>query len=638
MTKFLSAIFLSIFTIVVSYGVNNKLVNTKLANEGLADFTAGNTKGMTFVINNSITDLNEFKQLVQAASRLKKYGNVQINIGVVADKAFYEVPEGGNPWSEYASNFANIYKFYPNELIAPYIPEKFVRDNKNLLLAKTKILRENGIDAAFFSNEPEIIPSEFFNAYPELRGPRVDHPRRSNVAFFSPCLSVTKMQDIYAGMMADLLKNAPEIKTFFFKTNDAGSGNCWSDWLYTGPNGPDHCKNETTGQRIEHLLNALQAGAAKAECKLDVYLSHSQGNSNFSDSERVDIQNHLPENCYFASTPENSFISVGNNFWVTYPVKGILDVYAFLNSMERLKEQKPQTVFLNFNAGYNRGDESIAVVNQMFKIMDDAFGSTLKDRPIEEKLHSYCTDLVGEKYSGSLVDAFKKLNDANDFRNTNLGNLSGVYWNVSNRMVTRPLVAAPQRLTPAEEAYFLPHIFNVSEQEARMDYLDINGGRWTTSRDSVQKYLELLEPVYFSLEKIGNDSGNEFIKSLYVALRIHASMYRSIGNFAAAQQIRDKNAEKLNGPIHRPDKESTWTGDEDLLKFNEIMRDELDNTAQLTSLLEENGTNELCLAKDAAHEDCFILGPDIIGQLKMKYKIMIRHWRDIEDYMTTPFK
>ena len=157
----------------------------------------GNTRP-TFIINNSITDLNEFRQLVQAASRLKKYGDVQINIGVVADKAFYEIPEGDNPWNEYASNFANLYKFYPDKKIAPFIPEKFVRDNVQLLLAKTKILRENGVDAAFFSNEPEFMPSAFFEAYPEFRGARVDHPRRSKVPFFSPCLSVKGVQDMYA--------------------------------------------------------------------------------------------------------------------------------------------------------------------------------------------------------------------------------------------------------------------------------------------------------------------------------------------------------------------------------------------------------------------------------------------------------
>ena len=123
-----------------------------------------------------------------------------------------------------------------------------------------------------------------------------------------------------------------------------------------------------------------------------------------------------------------------------------------------------------------------------------------------------------------------------------------------------------------------------------------------------------------------------------LALRVHASLIQSCGNFTEAQQIRDKNSAKLNGPIHRPDKASTWTGDPDLQKFNTIMRDELDNTAELENILKRGGINVICLAKDNAHEDCFLLNPDLIGQLKKKRKIMIDHWRDIEDYMTSPFK
>lgn len=162
--------------------------------------------------------------------------------------------------------------------------------------------------------------------------------------------------------------------------------------------------------------------------------------------------------------------------------------------------------------------------------------------------------------------------------------------------------------------------------------------RWAVTRDPIRIKIKKIKQICKNIEHIGGRSKNEFIHNLETALRIHASLFRSIGNFAEARQIRDRNAEKINGPIHRTNKESKWTGDADLLKFNEIMRDELDNTAGLIDLLEKNGTNELCLANDAAYEDCFLLGPDIIAQLKKKNKIMINHWRDIEDYMTTPFK
>jgi hypothetical protein len=584
--------------------------------------------------------LNEFRELVKSVSRLKKFGKVQINISTLADKGFHEIPEGGNPWNEYASNLAALYKFFPDPKIAPFVPAEFVIKNRKLLLDKAKILHDNGMEAAFFANEPVFLPAAFFDRYPQLRGPRVDHPRRSKFACFAPCLSLKETQDMYTNMMADLLKNAPEVKAFYFKTNDAGSGNCWSDWLYTGPNGPMHCKGETTGQRIQELMKSLQAGAARAGTSLAVYLSFTQGSSNFSDEERTDIQNLLPENCYFNNTPGNKIISFGSDIGFLYPVRGICNVLSLLDDLKKIDRKASQTIFIGFSSYYDRGYESRIARDLILNLLEDHFldnnengNSTMK------KLRDYSFAWAGEKYGDSLYSAFVDLDAAFSYRNSNLRNLTGIYWAVSSRMINRPLVAAPQRLTNKEESYFLPYIFNVSAEEARMDYLDFHGGRWTTIPDSIKIYVNKILEVSAKLSSVDESAPKkQFLQKMAQALRVHASLFRSFGNFTTAQQIRDDNSVKLNGPVHRPDKEPTWTGDQDLQKFNFIMRDELDNTVELTDLLVRGGTDVICLAKDTAHEDCFLLNPDIIGQLKKKRRIMIDHWRDIEDYLTTPFK
>ncbi len=594
----------------------------------------------TFVINACITDLNDFRNLVHYASRLKKYGNVQVGVSTLADKSFHEIPPGGNPWNEYASNNPAIYKFYPDPRIAQFIPGEFVLKNRKLLLDKAKILTENGMDAAFFGNEPAFLPPAFFEAYPQLRGPRVDHPRRSRSACFSPCLSTREMQEMYTGMMKDLLRNVPNLKTFFFKTNDAGSGNCWSDWLYSGPNGPEGCRGESTGQRLAELMQAMQNGAAGNGNSIDIYLSHPQGSSNFTDPERADIQDRLPAHCYFKSTPGHEIISLGSEMGSLYPVKGICDIWSYLEDIEKIDIRKPQTIFISFSSYYDRGNESADIENLILSILADHFGDEpAAGETVQQKLHRYCAAWAGERYADTLYHAFTDLHKAFALRRSDFGNLAGIYWDVSSRMINRPLLAAPQRLTEAEESYFLPFIFNVSATEARMDYLDIHGGRWTLPLESVRRYTAMISDICTKLETIIPEASNQdFIKKMELALRVHASLVRSCGNFTEAQQIRDDNADKLNGPVHRPSKESTWTGDADLLRFNEIMRNELDNTAELTSLLQNGGLEVLCHANDKVHEDCFLLGPDIIAQLKMKYRIMISHWRDIEDYMTTPFK
>jgi len=591
------------------------------------------TKFILYVVSDNIEN---FKQHIKAASVLKKYGTVQINVGTLADKSFHEIPEDGNPWAEYASNNATLTKFFPESKVAAFLPADFIKKNRDLLLAKTRLLKENGMQGAVFANEPGYLSAAFFDAYPRFRGPRVDHPRRSTMACFSPCLSEPGMQEIYSSMMAAMLTAAPEIKSYFFKTNDAGSGNCWTDWLYPGPNGPDHCKNESTGQRMKNLFDALQAGAAKAGTSLDVYLSH--GSSNFTDAEKTDIAKHLPQNCYFENRSDFEALNIGSDISSMYPVTGVTDVYSFLQKISVINRERPQTIFINFASFYNRGNEDVQLEALLLQMLADRLAEKYNGSP-KEQLQQYCEQWAPAHTASKLAQAFEDLHRAFEYRNKNLRNLNLINWSVAARLANRPLVAAPQRLSGSEESYFLPYVFNVSVQEARDDYIDIQGGRWETNPDSIKTLVTMLNTIAGTMADISLISGSgELIQKMQRSLKVYSCLLRSIGNFASAQKIRDAHADRLSGTPGRPSKEPTWSGDKDLLQFNDIMRDELDNTTELLSVLQKGGLHSLILAKDIKHEDCFLLGPDIIGQLKKKQKVMLAHWTDIEDYLTSPFK
>jgi hypothetical protein len=68
------------------------------------------------------------------------------------------------------------------------------------------------------------------------------------------------------------------------------------------------------------------------------------------------------------------------------------------------------------------------------------------------------------------------------------------------------------------------------------------------------------------------------------------------------------------------------------------MRDELDNAAELITMLESGGIDLVAKAETARYEDTFLLGPDLIAQLKRKMKIMRAHWLDVQDYLAPPHK
>lgn len=596
-------------------------------------------EGRVFIINSPVKDLDEFRKLVKQCLILKPYGKVKINISTLADKSFHEIPAKGSSWHEYASSNPTPFKFFPDVKLAPFIPAEFVKKNRQLLMDKAKILRENGLEGAFIGYEPNFMPAAFFDAYPGMLGPRVDHPRRSTEKAFAPCISVKETQQMFAGMMAEMLKNAPEITSFSFKTNDAGAGICWADWLYTGPNGPSHCKQFSMGERVRSLMNAYQEGAAKAGHELSVYMD--AGASNFSEAEKADIEQHLPENCYFQGNPGREIENIGGTLSSLYPVTGIINPVALLGQLQTLHRNANKTVFINFRAAYDRGAERADMTELILQLIEKKLRDTtekINEISALQELQQLCGEWGGEASAVDLLNAFVVLNDAMTYKTATFPRVHSLYWGVTERLINRPLVFAAQRLSESEEAYFLPYVFNTSVEEARMDYMDVHGGRVTVAPGLTAKYTQLILKAAGLLEKPGTSTRKDFFQRMALSLRIHASIIRSCGNFAAAQAIRDRDSAALNSSPHRPGKESTWTGHPDFIEFNNIMRDELDNTAELIKLLENGGLKLMILAGSPLYEDRFLLGPDLISQLKKKRKIMLDHWQDIEGYLASPFK
>ena len=631
--RFIKSVFFCLFFVLnVGYvhgNSNKKGESTLLVNE--------EKKERVFVIHAPIRDLGEFRKLAEQAARLKPFGRVEVNVSTLADKGFHDIPEGRNCWFEYTSCNPTPYKFFPDPKIAPFIPAEFVKKNRELLLAKAKILREYGLDAAFWSYEPNYLPDAFFETYPHMRGARVDHPRRGNYPAFAPCVSVKETQEMFTNMVAELLENVPGIHTFFFKTNDAGSGICWSDWQYTGPNGPTHCKNYSMGERVATLMNTFKNGAEKAGQDISIYLTGSM----FSDKEKDDIFANLPDGCHFQSYNSDKVRGISSMISANYPVRGLLFPLDILRSTNSLARGSANTVFISFRASYDRGYERLETINKFFDLVVKNLSTPPSETYIAvmQQLYKLCEEWAGEGSAEQLFNAFIELDEAKKYKSAAMRGPTGIYWGVSTRHITRPLVIAPGRLSGEEEAYFLPYVFNPSEEEARMDYTDIHGEHRVISSGVVNNYISRINRAIRLMEGVsGSAPEKEFINNMVKALKIYSSIFRSVGNFAEAQAIRDRNADKLSKAPHRPDKIPTWEGDPDLQKFNAIMRDELDNAQELIDLLEDGGMDFISHAKNLKYEDTFLLGPDLIEQLKLKRKIMLKHWTDIEGYMATPFK
>jgi hypothetical protein len=391
------------------------------------------------------------------------------------------------------------------------------------------------------------------------------------------------------------------------------------------------------GERIETLMNTFKKGASKAGKDISIYLTGSM----FSDEEKADIYKHLPEGCYFQSHNSDEVKGISSMIVGNYPVRGSFDPMGVIQNINSIRNESAKTVFITFRASYDRASEHIGAIDKFIGLMVENLDNPAREGLLaeQEQLMQLCSEWAGESNADQLFNAFLALKKANEYKSVALDGASGIYWGVTNRLITRPLVVAPDRLSADEESYFMPYVFNPSEKEARMDYADIHGAHRTITTGVVNNYVAMINRVINSLNKVSvNAPEKVFLQNMVKALKIHSSIYRSIGNFAETQVIRDRNAEKLAVPPHRPDKTPTWEGDPDLQAFNTIMRDELDNTQELIDVLEDGGMEFISHAEDSKYEDTFLLGPNLIDQLKLKRKIMLKHWTDIEGYMATPFK
>jgi hypothetical protein len=197
-------------------------------------------------------------------------------------------------------------------------------------------------------------------------------------------------------------------------------------------------------------------------------------------------------------------------------------------------------------------------------------------------------------------------------------------------------------LSAEEEACFLPYVFNIFESEARNDYIDIHGGRmngpasWTD--EGLRRALDRALSAARALDTTTGAPEEKWLKKLALSLSMWASEVRSINNSYFAQLIRDRNKAVLAGPPRIPSKDATWTGDSDYLEWNEIQRDEFDNTNELIGMLENGGLDLFARAPDARSEDTFLMGPDVVGALRQKAQLMRREWLDVQRYLASPLK
>ena len=591
----------------------------------------------TFLFHNAIRNVEDFRAYARIAARLKPYGAVQVEIGVLAEKSPVHKTDTRSPWHDYGAYMATLWAFYPHPKLAPHLPAEWVAKNRELLLAKVAVLQELGLEAVFSANETQFLPESFFQAYPHLRGPRVDHPMRSARDEFAWCVDQPETLDMIAWMMAELKRHAPQIRAMHSWNNDSGSGLCWLKVLYPGPNGPAGCRSRDPGARVKGLMDAMNRGARTGGGPVHIRLAGS-----FTPDDRGRIEPSLPSYARFRAG-DNSVIQVKTRLPEAYPVLGLLDVWSVLESLDKLNSPDVQTVDIDTcQPWYYRANEPLPTVTRLVDIVEDSLRTPAHS---EAERNGQARRLAvrwgGESNAAKVLEAFTRMRESFSifrgpfFPPRDVVLSPGHAYTVTNRLITRPLLIKPELLTPEEEAYFLPYIFCTDEREARLDYNTAHGYRRTAPNEyRSAAFKSIHDPALAAagaFEQVAGAPEGRWFRQVALSLRMWAGTVRSHDNFYSAQLIRDRHEEDIAKP---PRLALARKDDPDLLLWNEIQRDEFDNTNELRAMLQNGGSELVARALHARQEDVFLLGPDLAGALRKKAEIMRRHWLDGQRYLT----
>jgi hypothetical protein len=518
------------------------------------------------------------------------------------------------------------------------------------LLEKAAVLEGKGMGARFYCLEPFFLPESFFREHPELRGPRVDHPRRSHVGAFAMCIDHEETLAIYEWMMRELRRSVPGLGAFEFMANDSGSGFCWWPHLYPGPNGPTACRHRSLLARLTGFFEALHRGAAEGGGDVPISFYGSLG------SETFQLADQLPGETFVVARgarpdPRSGRLAVATG-GTHYPVRGLVDPLAVIKSMEAVGDPNARVIALRFAGWYGRHYELPETVAKTLEIVVSCIETPVAGfLPALERLRELSASWGGQEKADELCEAFVRWNEAQRLVRLAPG-MDTVHSACSLRYVTRPLVLRPDRLAVEEEAYFLPYVFNTDENEARMDYADRHAYRIdlvgrTLSIPPAERGLAAALGAAEVFEDCADGPDGEWLAGLGASVRIWASLIRSCRNFYLGQVVRDMNRARLaeEPPVHDklgPDSSvgrdiiaNTYGGERDRLTWFFLLRDELDNTAELLALVEGRGRGRLWRAPDARHQDTFVLGPDLEEDLKAKARIMRAHWCEADEYFVS---
>ncbi len=604
-----------------------------LANGSMGSFAQTNNSGATQSMNEKrkilyncpTSTIEEFRTFAKNAAEL---GATHVYVSDLPKARWLWDLDRSDPYPNWGMLMSTIFKVIIPPELKNFLPADYARKNLDIISKRAAILKDFGLKAAFLGKEPAYLPEPVFQAYPDWRGPRCEHPRRSRNTYYSPCIDRPEVLEMYRKAVADLCRVAP-IELFSLLTNDSGSGICWSVSLYPGQNGPAWCQQRSYADRVVGFLSTIQDGAKDAGC--DAEASFFYGSGYISQAEIASVIPFLrPGQAINGKTRDGGapFINVGFGFYEawTNPVLGIPQVLRVAEQLQNAANDEKS----NINVVFCQPDspELFALLRQFQKRPFHGMSERM------QAVHAVAGQMVGEDNADLLMSVWEKIDKAI----TSVRGLGGdpimLVGTINQRWITRPLVPFPMELTPEEKDYYRKFQFQANSEEEAADLMNlqgfeiINGFSGSLIASNLFNIaINHLQSALLDIDKLRDRvSDKQAMEVLSLRLKTLICFYRNARNTIQYQDILDRT------DYSQPPKEENiypMDGDQKLREIQNVTRNEIDNINELIELLESSKVPLVELAPTMAEEDIFLIGPNIVEQLRKKIQITLKHQLDV---------
>lgn len=174
-----------------------------------------------------------------------------------------QIMDPENSYLRFTTYGHSLDKFFSTPLIQGIYHPSLLEANRKLLLWNASLAKRYGFRCYIRCTEMTLLPESFFKRHPALRGPRVDNPTASTTPMFSLCPELPEVQEHYRLLMKQAMELVPDLDEMHLFTCDSGGGFCYAKHLYSGSNGPVHCRHIPTGKQAQTFCRTLIDEARK---------------------------------------------------------------------------------------------------------------------------------------------------------------------------------------------------------------------------------------------------------------------------------------------------------------------------------------------------------------------------------------